>query len=113
MRRVLTHGWSDEHAASLTADSLLVRYLQANHEPLTLDDAQLLPAGTPGGAGLPVLAIPIMNQHELAAVVLYGAHTNHTLLDPDEIELLHTLAKASGAELRAMLAKQLAGAGTS
>jgi hypothetical protein len=156
LRRVLTHGWSDEHVASLTADSLLVRYLQANHEPLTLDDAQLLPAGTPGGAGLPVLAIPIMNQHELAAVVLYGAHTNYTLLDPDEIELLHALAKAaatshqqvriavlmrekaaaereaellarenavekeksrqleaSSAELRAMLAKQLAGAGTS
>jgi hypothetical protein len=97
LRRALTHGWSDEHAASLTADSLLVRYLQADHEPLKLDDPQLFPAGSPGGAGQPVLAIPIMIQHELAAVVLYGAHTNHTLLDPDEIELLHALAKAAAA----------------
>lgn len=97
LRRVLAEGWSDEHASNLPADSLLVRYLQADHEPLRLDDPQLLPAGTPGGAGLPVLAIPIVNQHVLAAVILYGAHTNHTLLDPDEIELLHALAKAAAA----------------
>jgi len=95
LNRVLAQGWGDEHAASLEADSLLVRYLQAEHAPLKLDDSQLLPAGTPEGAALPVLAIPIVNQHVLAAVVLYGAHVNHTLLDPDEIELLHALAKAA------------------
>jgi GAF domain-containing protein len=95
LRRVLAQGWSEVHAASLDADSLLVRYLQAEHEPLKLDDSQLLPAGVPDGAALPVLAIPIVNQHVLTAVVLYGAHVNHTLLDPDEIELLHALAKAA------------------
>ena len=42
-----------------------------------------------------MLAIPIVNQHELAAVVLYGAHTNATLPDPDEVVLLHALAKAA------------------
>ena len=95
LNRVVAHGWTEEHAASLEADGLLVRYLQADHEPLKLDDSQLLPAGVPEGAALPVLAIPIVNQHVLAAVVLYGAHVNHTLLDPDEIELLHALAKAA------------------
>ena len=95
LRRVLAQGWGDSHVASLDEDSLLVRYLQADHEPLKLDDSQLLPAGVPEGAALPVLAIPIVNQHVLAAVVLYGAHTNYTLLDPDEIELLHHLAKAA------------------
>jgi len=95
LRRLLAQGWGDAHAASLEADSLLVRYLQAEHEPLKLDDSQLLPAGVPEGAALPVLAIPIVNQHALAAVVLYGSHANHTLLDPDEIELLHALAKAA------------------
>ena len=95
LRRVLAQDWSEEHAASLDADSLLVRYLQAEHDPLKLDDSQLLPEATPQGAALPVLAIPIVNQHVLSAVVLYGAHTNHTLLDPDEVELLHQLAKAA------------------
>jgi hypothetical protein len=95
LNRVLAQGWSESHTPSLEADSLLVRYLQAEHAPLKLDDSQLLPAGVPEGAAHPVLAIPIVNQHVLAAVVLYGAHVNHTLLDPDEIELLHQLAKAA------------------
>lgn len=95
LKRVLARGWNDGHAAILEADSLLVRYLQAEHGPLRLDDSQLLPADVPEGAALPVLAIPIVNQHVLAAVVLYGAHLNHTLLDPDEVELLHALAKAA------------------
>jgi hypothetical protein len=94
-RRVLAQGWDDAHAASLEADSLLVRYLQAEHEPLRLDDSHLLPASVPEWAALPVLAMPIVNQHALIAVVLYGSHTNSTLLDPDEIELLHRLAKAA------------------
>jgi hypothetical protein len=95
LRRVLAQGWDDAHVESLGADSFLVRYLQAEHEPLKLDDPQLLPAEVPEGAALPVLAIPIVNQHALVAVVLYGSHTNSTLLDPDEIELLHRLAKAA------------------
>jgi hypothetical protein len=95
LRRALAHGWSEAHAASLEADSLLVRCLQAEHAPLKLDDPHLLPADLPEGAALPVLAIPIVNQHVLAAVVLYGAHTNHTLLDPDEVELLAALSKAA------------------
>jgi GAF domain-containing protein len=97
LRRVLAHGWAESHAASLEADSLLVRYLQAEHAPLRLDDPQLLPAGLPEGAALPVLAIPIVNQHALSAVVLYGSHANHTLVDPDEVELLQALTKAAAA----------------
>jgi hypothetical protein len=34
-------------------------------------------------------------QHSLTAVVLYGAHVNSTLPDPDEVELLGALAKAA------------------
>lgn len=95
LRRVLAHGWSEEHVATLDADALLVRYLQAEHGPLKLDDPQWLSAGVPDGAALPVLAIPVVNQHVLTAVVLYGSHANSTLPDPDEVELLHALAKAA------------------
>ena len=95
LSRVLAHGWSDDNVASLDANGLLVRYLQAAHESLRLDDPHLLPRGVPEGAATPVLAIPIVNQHVLTAVVLYGAHTNSTLPDPDEVELLLALAKAA------------------
>jgi GAF domain-containing protein len=97
---------------SLEVDHLLVRCLQVEHEPLSLDDPHLLPAGVPEGAALPVLAIPIVNQHVLNAVVLYGAHRNSTLPDPDEIELLHALAKAAATSHQqvriAMLAREIA-----
>jgi len=95
LSRVQAHGWTDQHAARLAADALLVRYLEAEHDPLRLDDPQLLPSDIPLGAARPVLAVPIVHQHVLTAVMLYGAHVNHTLPDPDEVELLHALAKAS------------------
>lgn len=96
LRRVLSHGWSDTHASLLDSEGLLVRYLQADHVPLRLADEQnWLPADVPDGAAHPVLAIPVVTQHVLTAVVLYGAHANSTLLDPDEVELLHALAKAA------------------
>lgn len=96
-RRVLSHGWNADHAATLDVDNLLVRYLQAEHVPVKLDDLHLLPDRIPDGAALPVLAIPVVNQHALGAVILYGSHRNHTLPDPDEVELLHTLAKTAAA----------------
>ena len=44
---------------------------------------------------MPVLAIPVVNQHVLNAIAIYGSHENHTLIDPDEVELLSMLAKAA------------------
>jgi hypothetical protein len=96
LKRVLAVGWDESHAATLDAESLLVRYLQAEHAALRLnDEQQWLTAGMPEGSQHPVLAIPIVTQHVLTAVVLYGAHVNATLPDPDEVVLLEALAKAA------------------
>ena len=100
LHRVLAHGWSDEHATTLATDALLVRYLQSEHKPLTLDDAQWLPDAVPQGAAHPALAIPVVNQQVLTAVTLYGAHANSTLPDPDEVALLQALAKAAAVSHR-------------
>jgi hypothetical protein len=97
LRRVLACGWDGGQLEALEPDAFLVRYLRAEHEPLRLTDRLALPPDVPQGAALPVLAIPLMNQHALTAVVLYGAHLNHTLLDPDEVDLLHQLTKAAAA----------------
>jgi hypothetical protein len=96
LRRVLSIGWGEAHAASLDPESLLVRYLQAEHAALRLEDEQQwLPPAMPEGVGHPVLAIPVVSQHVLNAVVLYGSHVNGTLPDPDEVALLEALAKAA------------------
>ena len=54
-----------------------------------------MPPGVPEGVAHPALAIPIVTQHTLNAVVLYGSHVNGTLPDPDEVVLLEALAKAA------------------
>jgi len=95
LQRIRSHGWSDGHVSSLDADNMLVRYLQAEHAPINLDDRQFLPANIPEGAAMPVLAIPVVNQHVLNAIAIYGSHESHTLIDPDEVELLSVLAKAA------------------
>jgi hypothetical protein len=95
LQRQSSVGWTDDHVASLDPDCLLVRCLQAGHEPLRIGDHELLPPDTPQGAALPVLAVPVASQSALRAVVLYGAHHNSTLPDRDEVALLHQLAMAA------------------
>ena len=97
LQRMLSQGWTDEHVTVLDADCLLVRTLQVSHAPLRIDGHDLLPPDTPQGAGQPVLAIPLASQQVLRAVMLYGAHHNATLPDPDEVALLHELATAAEA----------------
>jgi GAF domain-containing protein len=96
LRRVRSEGWSESHASSLDPESFLVRYVQAEHTAVRLDDEQQwLPPGVPEGSARPVLAVPMVSQHALSAVVLYGSHGNGTLPDPDEVELLAALARAA------------------
>jgi hypothetical protein len=96
LRRVRSEGWSESHASSLDPESFLVRYVQAEHTAVRLDDEQQwLPPGVPEGSARPMLAVPMVSQHALSAVVLYGSHVNGTLPDPDEVELLAALARAA------------------
>lgn len=95
LQRVLSAGWREDDTSVLDPDDLLVRCLQAEHKPLRLDDTQLMPPMVPAASGAPVLAVPVVNQHVLIAVVLYGAHVDSTLPDPDEVSLLQMLANAA------------------
>jgi hypothetical protein len=95
LRRLMSEGWTLDHAASLDPDCLLVRSLQAEHAPLRIERHDLLPGDVPQGAALPVLAVPVESQRVLRAVVLYGSHHNSTLPDPDEVTLLQRIAKAA------------------
>ena len=97
LQRQMSVNWSEEHAASLDADCLLVRSLQDGHAPLRIDHGDLLPTDVPQGAALPVLAVPVASRRALRAVVLYGPHSNSTLPDPDEVALLNRIAKAAEA----------------
>ena len=72
-------------------DHPLVRFLKADEEIVWLDDVRAhLDAEN---SAVYVMAIPVTVRHELVSFVLYGAHTNGSQIDPDEVALLKDLAR--------------------
>ena len=105
-RRSAATGWAAENASSLDPDSLIVRTLRAIERPLFLDDAALMPAGFPEGDLRPILAIPILVQHELTGLVLYGNHRDGASPDPEEVSLLERLTVAAANAYGSVEARQ-------
>lgn len=94
-RRAST-GWSAETVAALEDDSLLLRTLRSVERPIFLDDAAIALSNVPVGITRPVLAIPIVTQHELIGFALYGSHRDGASLDSEEVSLLARLTAAAG-----------------
>jgi hypothetical protein len=70
---------------------LLVRILQAQEQPVWLDDVRS--SLDPQNASIYSLAMPVMVRHELVSIVLYGTHFNGSQIDPEELALLTDLAR--------------------
>jgi GAF domain-containing protein len=99
-------GWSDGTVTTVDDDALLVRTLRALERPFFLEDAAISVDGFPSGAQRPVLAIPVVSQHELIGFALYGNRRDGASPDPEEIALLATLAAAAGTAYGAVEARQ-------
>jgi len=95
-RRRFAVGW-DGSTDSIEPSDHLVVLLQAELEPLRLSDVRWPRADIPTGLHQPLLAVPIVIRHELAAIALYGGHVGGEALDPDEIRSLRELAVPAGA----------------
>ncbi|HXW76532.1 MAG TPA: hypothetical protein VEJ20_03905 [Candidatus Eremiobacteraceae bacterium] len=91
-------GWrSGDIAAFDQADDHLLMLLQAENGPLSLYDHPWRVEDVPTGAGRPVLAMPVIVRHEIAAVAFYGSHVHGEPLDPDEIRSIAGLATGAAA----------------
>ncbi|HLJ84138.1 MAG TPA: hypothetical protein VKT51_08210 [Candidatus Eremiobacteraceae bacterium] len=95
-RRRFALGW-DGSTESLEASDHLVVLLQAELEPVRLSDVRYARPDMPTGLQQPLLAVPIVIRHEVAAIALYGGHVGGEALDPDEIRSLRELAMPAGA----------------
>jgi hypothetical protein len=95
-RRVAAHGWEDADATVIDAGSILVRSLLTERGIVVLEDLAIEQPGLPGGLARPAIAVPIAFQPELVGFVLYALHVDGTLPDPEELDLLHQLAKSAG-----------------
>ncbi|MHB8462223.1 MAG: hypothetical protein ACYDA1_06225 [Vulcanimicrobiaceae bacterium] len=73
------------------ADHLLVRMLRADESIVWLDSVRShLDAEN---TAVYVVALPVTVRHDVVSFVLYGAHTNGSQLDPEEIAMLQELAR--------------------
>lgn len=104
--RNASFGWGDETTASIADDALLVRTLRSLERPIVLDDVAIVLENAPSGAARPVIAIPIVTQHELIGFALFGNRLDGALPDPEEIGLLARLCAAAGNAYGAVEARQ-------
>jgi hypothetical protein len=94
-RRLRARGWQDGELAELGADDRLVLRLRSDLEPLDPEEIGWRAAGVPGSTRAPIYAVPIVAEHRLDAIALYGGHTGGEGLDPDEQRCLRKLAQAA------------------
>jgi hypothetical protein len=104
--RALATGWPEDSAREIDPDALLVRSLRSLERAFFLDDVGVTFARFPAGAARPVLAIPLVAQHELLGFVLYGTHRDGASLDPEEVALLGRLTQAAATSYGAVEARQ-------
>gem|GEM_PF-737353 len=94
--RAAAVGWGDGHARSIPRDDLLALMLGSKRQLLRLEDVRWNRTDVPTGAQTPVLALPLDFRREIRGFVVFGAHTNGTSIDPDEVKLLELLAINAG-----------------
>ena len=76
-------------------NDLLVLCLQAEPHALPLAPEHVERQGFPTGSHAPIVAMPIVVRKELAAIAFYGAPSNGSRLDADQMRLLERVVKAA------------------
>lgn len=92
-RLVPAVGWPEGTGIELPADTPVVEKLKLTRQYLRLDDVLQLPIPLPEDVGQPVLAFPICNADNIAAVVIYGAHREGDNILREEINILRELVE--------------------
>jgi hypothetical protein len=94
--RAASTSWANDTTTMIDEDSLLVRTLRALERPIFLDEVAVAHTAFPASIHRPILAIPIVTQHELTGFALYGNRADGASPDPEEVSLLARLAAAAG-----------------
>jgi hypothetical protein len=86
--RTAAMGWSDDALREIDRDALVVRFLREERAPLSADDVASEAPALPAGPASPALYVPVFRREQLYGILVYGAHTNTTTLDPGEVAML-------------------------
>jgi hypothetical protein len=94
--RTYSVGWSEADLGKVLDDAPLPRYLRTERRVLAAKEVAWNDAQLPKGAAAPALYLPIFCREALEGFVVYGAHTDTTTLDPDEVTILAGLGPRAG-----------------
>lgn len=100
-------GWEKAPCRDLGPDDLLVLQLEARRAPVLIADVSWPRHGLPEGNAAPKAAVPIVLRRQLIGIGLFGAHRSGNALDPDEIDLIATLARAAAQAYERLEAQEL------
>lgn len=84
--------WPEQLLPALPPGHPLISSLQ--NAPLRLSDGYWDPI-RPSAFPMPVLAVPVVMEGVVSRIVLFGPHSSEEALDPDEVKIIHRLAKAA------------------
>jgi hypothetical protein len=90
-------GWDGIVLTAFDSDDALLRTLQFERKPLDPNQVWEKRADLPAGSAAPTLAVPLFSRETLEGLVLYGAHSDETYIDPGEADLLSALCEAAAA----------------
>ncbi|MBV8491536.1 MAG: hypothetical protein JO199_13495, partial [Candidatus Eremiobacteraeota bacterium] len=88
-------GWSNEHAAGLAHNDLLILSLRAAGCPLNVADAGASRTDFPAGPLAPAIAFPVVARKQLLGVALYGLPSDGSAMDDDRFRMLRRIVRAA------------------
>ncbi len=96
-KRVHAIAWADGTMSLIDSDDPLALELASERAPTRLADIGWHHSDLPVGLVAPILAVPLEARNDLLGLALYGAHTNGSDIDPEEVRALNDLADAAQA----------------
>jgi len=103
-QRVASYGAWPQELRTLPEDDVVIRFLRHEEKPMRLGEARRrAPAGDRRDVAV---AVPLTVRHELVGVAFYGSHADGLAIDPEELELLGTLAGVAAVTFGTIDARQ-------
>ncbi|GAC1417152.1 MAG: hypothetical protein NVSMB64_27130 [Candidatus Velthaea sp.] len=92
-------GWPDSAVQHFDEDDKFVRSMRAARTELALDEWRVREESLPRGVDRPRVALPLFHDDEIVGICFYSDHSDHTIIDSSEIEILKSLTERAAAAL--------------
>ena len=95
--RQASSGWPDASVWRLDLDDPIVLQVHGDFSPMRIGEQRWRRDDLPLDRARPILAVPVVVRHSLAAIAFYGPHRSGEDLDPDEVKSIVEVSVGAGA----------------